>query len=69
MNSLPANAHISNHPCVRAKLSQLRSQGTNAREVKALINEIATIVGVEALGKALEVSDHGTVSSYIIDGT
>jgi uracil phosphoribosyltransferase len=60
MAPLPPNAHVSKHPCVRAKLSQLRSQSTNAREVNSLIREIATIVGCEALAD-LEVSSSGTV--------
>ncbi|KAE9970422.1 hypothetical protein BLS_002675 [Venturia inaequalis] len=63
MASLPANAHVSTHPCVQAKLSQLRSKSTQAREVKSLINEIATIVGVEALGACLKTVQSGTESS------
>ncbi|KAI5919281.1 uracil phosphoribosyltransferase [Camillea tinctor] len=51
--SLPSNVHISKHPCLLAKLSRLRSQGTDAREVKSLINEISLIVGCEALASAL----------------
>ena len=54
MSSLPANVHISNHPCLRAKLSQLRSNSASSRDTKALIHEIATIVGVEALASALQ---------------
>jgi uracil phosphoribosyltransferase len=61
MASLPPNAHVSTHPCVRAKLSQLRSQSTAAREVKSLIHEIATIVGVEALATCLQTVSIGTV--------
>ncbi|KAI1637134.1 uracil phosphoribosyltransferase [Biscogniauxia mediterranea] len=51
--SLPSNVHISKHPCLLAKLSRLRSQGTDAREVKTLINDISLIVGCEALASAL----------------
>lgn len=61
MAALPNNAHISSHPCVAAKLSQLRSHTTNAREVKALIHEIALIVGVEALAHGLTAIQTGTV--------
>lgn len=61
MASLPPNAHVSAHPCVRAKLSQLRSQSTAAREVKSLIHEIATIVGVEAMATCLQAVPSGTV--------
>ena len=59
---LPINVHISNHPCVRAKLSQLRSKDCNARETKALIHEIALLVGCEALATGLETIQSGTVS-------
>lgn len=50
---LPSNVHVSTHPCLQAKLSQLRSASANAREVKALIHEISTILGCEALAKAV----------------
>lgn len=49
MGSLPHNAHVSKHPCLRAKLSQLRSQSTSASDTKRLINDLALIVGCEAL--------------------
>ncbi|KAK8232064.1 putative uracil phosphoribosyltransferase urg2 [Phyllosticta capitalensis] len=61
--ALPHNAHVSAHPCLRAKLSQLRSSSTNARDTKALIHEIATIVGVEALAKVLDEKEAGTDTS------
>lgn len=48
-SSLPPNVRISKHPCLRAKLSQLRSKSTNARETKALIHEIALLLGTDAL--------------------
>ncbi len=60
---LPPNVHVSKHPCLRAKLSQLRSKSTNARETKTLVTDIATILGVEALA-GLEVSSSGTVSLF-----
>lgn len=60
--SLPLNVHVSIHPCVRAKLSQLRSKETNARETKALVHEIALMVGCEALAACLENVPTGTVS-------
>jgi uracil phosphoribosyltransferase len=58
---LPSNVHVSKHPCLRAKLSLLRSQNTGTRETKALVNDIATILGIEALA-GLEVQESGTVS-------
>lgn len=58
----PDSVHVSQHPCLQAKLSQLRSKNTNARETKALVHEIAIIVGCEALAKGLEAVPSGTVS-------
>ncbi|CAI4219087.1 unnamed protein product [Parascedosporium putredinis] len=50
---LPANVRVSSHPCLQAKLSQLRSAKASARDVKALIHEISTILGCEALASAI----------------
>lgn len=61
MSNIPPNVHISNHPCLRAKLSQLRSHTTNAKETNALVNEMALILGTEALS-ALKVTYSGIVS-------
>ena len=47
--SLPSNVRVSSHPCLRAKLSQLRSKNTNARETKTLVHEISLLLGSEAL--------------------
>ncbi|KAK8057478.1 hypothetical protein PG996_011415 [Apiospora saccharicola] len=55
--SLPSNVHVSRHPCLLGKLSLLRSKSTSTREVKALVNDIATIVGVEAFASALTPVD------------
>ncbi|KAK7937850.1 uracil phosphoribosyltransferase-domain-containing protein [Apiospora aurea] len=54
---LPSNVHVSRHPCLLGKLSLLRSKSTSSREVKTLVNEIATIVGIEALATALTPVD------------
>ncbi|KAJ9613480.1 hypothetical protein H2200_003422 [Cladophialophora chaetospira] len=48
-SSLPSNVHVSKHPCLRAKLSQLRSKSTNARETKTLVHDIALLLGSEAM--------------------
>ena len=65
--SLPRNVHISTHPCVRAKLSQLRSHTTNSADVQRLVHEIATMVGCEALANgAVEAVEGGTVSHPIL---
>lgn len=60
-DSLP-NVHVSTHPCVKAKLSQLRSHTTNARETKALVHEITLMIGTEALASCLTTVETGTVS-------
>ena len=60
-SSLPSNVHVSKHPCLRAKLSQLRSKGTNARETKTLVHEIALLLGSEALTQ-LDIAEAETVS-------
>ncbi|CAI7573733.1 unnamed protein product [Penicillium bialowiezense] len=46
--TLPSNVHISSHPCLQAKLSLIRSSSTTPRETRALVHDIATILGVEA---------------------
>jgi uracil phosphoribosyltransferase len=61
--SIPKNAHISSHPCLQAKLSQLRSASTGCRDAQTLVHEIALMVGYEALGSALKAQDQGTDKS------
>ncbi|KAI1338179.1 uracil phosphoribosyltransferase [Xylariaceae sp. FL0016] len=55
--SLPSSVHVSRHPCLMAKLSRLRSKSTEAREVKVLVNDIALILGCEALASTLTPVD------------
>lgn len=57
MASLPSNVHVSNHPCLQAKLSQLRSKSVSARETKSLIHEISLILSCEALATAISAVD------------
>ncbi|KAJ6260978.1 Uracil phosphoribosyltransferase [Drechslerella dactyloides] len=54
-----SNIHVSNHPCVKAKLSQLRSATAGPRETKALIHEISTLLAAEALAASLSVAPAG----------
>lgn len=61
-SQLPANVHRSTHPCLQAKLSQLRAATSNARETKALVHEIALIVGCEALAAGLSTTSGSKVS-------
>ncbi|EAW19187.1 uracil phosphoribosyltransferase [Aspergillus fischeri NRRL 181] len=54
--TLPSNVHVSSHPCLQAKLSQLRSHSTSPRETRSLVHDIATILGVEAFAAGLKVA-------------
>lgn len=61
MASLPKNAHVSQHPCLLAKLSQLRSASTSSKDVQSLVHDIALMVGYEALAQGLRSQNQGTV--------
>jgi hypothetical protein len=65
MANLPKNAHVSTHPCLQAKLSQLRSTSTPSKDVPTLVHEIATMVGYEALASGLTAKEDGNVSHAI----
>lgn len=58
---LPPNVHVSAHPCLLAKLSQLRSASASSREVKALVHEISLILACEALASSLTSTPGPTV--------
>lgn len=47
-SSSPANVHLVSHPLLSHKLANLRLAGSSAKEFRALVAEIATILGVEA---------------------
>lgn len=57
MSSLPSNVHVSQHPCLVAKLSQLRSKSISPREVKSLIHEVSLIVSCEAFASSLKATE------------
>ena len=59
--NIPKNAHVSTHPCLQAKLSQLRSAGTGSRDAQTLVHEIALMVGYEALAAGLKPQAGSTV--------
>lgn len=64
--SLPRNVNVSKHPCLRAKLSQLRAGTTKAKETRSLVHEITLILGTEALASGLQTeSASGTVCSVL----
>ena len=62
MASLPANVIVSTHPCLRVKLSQLRSASATPKETRALVHEISILLAVDALRNVLSVESAGTVS-------
>ncbi|KAG9383749.1 PRTase protein [Pyrenophora tritici-repentis] len=62
--AIPKNAHVSTHPCLQAKLSQLRSASTGSKDAQMLVHELALMVGYEALGAALKTQQNGTVSNF-----
>ena len=62
--NLPKNAHVSTHPCLQAKLSQLRSASTGSRDAQTLVHEIALMVGYEALGSGLKSQQGSTVRPH-----
>ncbi|UNI16472.1 Uracil phosphoribosyltransferase [Purpureocillium takamizusanense] len=53
MANLPTNVHVSSHPCLQAKLSQLRSRSADSCAVKALVHDISLLVACEALARNL----------------
>ncbi|KKK15370.1 hypothetical protein AOCH_005161 [Aspergillus ochraceoroseus] len=57
--AIPSNVHISSHPLLQAKLSQLRSSSTSTRETRNLVHEIATILGVEAFASGWKAAGTG----------
>jgi uracil phosphoribosyltransferase len=59
MSSLPSNVTVSSHPCLLAKLSQLRSASTSNKETRLLVHELALLLGAEALAKAFTVQESG----------
>lgn len=64
----PANVHVSSHPLLQAKLSQIRSASTTTRETRNLVHEIATILGVEAFASGWKATGTGkTVSVHSIN--
>ncbi|CAG5180833.1 uncharacterized protein ALTATR162_LOCUS9459 [Alternaria atra] len=58
--NLPKNAHVSTHPCLQAKLSQLRSASTGSKDAQTLVHELALMVGYEALAAGLKAQEAGT---------
>lgn len=57
MANLPSNVHVSQHPSLLAKLSQLRSKSASSRDVKSLIHEISLVLACEAVSSALKATN------------
>ncbi len=57
-----SHSEVASHPCLAAKISQLRSVDTTAKETKELIHEIAFMVAFQALGEILTVLDGDEVA-------
>ncbi|KOS20957.1 putative uracil phosphoribosyltransferase urg2 [Escovopsis weberi] len=57
MSNLPENVHVSQHPSLRAKLSQLRSKSTSEKDVKSLIHDVSLIIACEALSESIKAVD------------
>lgn len=66
-SSLPSNVHISTHPCLLAKLSQLRSSSTTPKETKALVHEISLLLASEALARVLTVETTDVIDLTPLD--
>ncbi|KAF8469217.1 uracil phosphoribosyltransferase-domain-containing protein [Kalaharituber pfeilii] len=58
--SLPANITVSTHPCVKAKLAQLRSSSASPKQTRALVKEISLLLACDALRSVLSVEQSGT---------
>lgn len=63
MSSLPSNVRVSQHPSLKAKLSQLRSRSAAANDVKTLIHDISVVLACEALTANLSTVDGPKVNS------
>ena len=48
--------HLMDHPLIHHKISMLRMQGTNSKDFRQLVNEIALLIGYEAT-RDLELED------------
>ncbi|KZF23828.1 uracil phosphoribosyltransferase [Xylona heveae TC161] len=46
--SLPSNVKVLSHPSIASKLDQLRDQSLSGTPVRSLINELSTIIAIEA---------------------
>ena len=57
--SLPANVTVCDHPCLRVKLSKLRSSSTPPKEVQSLVRELAMLVATFALQGSLSTTTDG----------
>lgn len=62
MSDFPENVHVSSHPVLEAKLSQLR-QNISARETRLISKEIATILAVWMSGEVFTTTKGDVATS------
>lgn len=63
MSGLPSNVHVSSHPVVQAKVSQLR-QALPAKETRQLIGEISSLLAGWVGAEAFKIEAGPKVSLY-----
>lgn len=64
MADIPPNVHVSRHPCLVAKISQLRSKNATSKETEQLVHDISVMLGMEALA-TLELIEGEPVSQAV----
>ena len=49
--TLPENFHIINHPVIEHKLTQIRNEKTQPKEIRELVKEVSVLLGYESAKK------------------
>ena len=49
--TLPENFHIINHPVIEHKLTQIRNETTQPKEIRELVKEVSVLLGYESAKK------------------
>lgn len=60
-DAISDNIHVSSHPIVAAKISQLRDRATTPKQVRELIHDLGQLIGYEATAN-LNIQQGKTVS-------
>lgn len=61
--SLPANVHVSEHPVIKTKISQIR-QALSAKDTRQLSTEIASLMAAWVSNDAFSVTDGEKVCTF-----